>query len=72
MTRLTLTVAGMDCTGCEQRIATVLGRLDGVGAVDADHAAGTVVVDFDPGEVDEATISARLADAGYETVGASR
>lgn len=68
MKRLNMTVSGMSCTGCEQRIATVLGRLDGVAHVEADHQAGTVAVDYDAATVDEATIARRLADAGYERV----
>lgn len=67
MSHLSLTVTGMSCTGCEQRISTVLGRLDGVHCVDADHRAGTVVVDFDADALDETVITGRLADAGYET-----
>lgn len=67
MTELSLTVTGMSCTGCEQRIATVLGRIDGVRAVQADHAAGTVAVDYDPTVADPAVLRRRLADAGYET-----
>ena len=69
MNRLSLAVSGMTCTGCEQRIAAALGRLDGIGHVEADHVAGTVVVDYDPAAVDEVAISRRLADAGYETAG---
>lgn len=68
MERLSLQVAGMSCTGCEARIATALGRLDGVGHVEADHRAGTVVVDYDAAAVDEGAITRRLGDAGYETV----
>lgn len=67
MNRLQMTVSGMSCTGCEQRIANVLGRLNGVTQVEADHRAGTVVVDYHADTVDEAEISGRLADAGYET-----
>lgn len=66
MTPLCLTVTGMSCTGCEQRIAIVLGRLDGVGTVEADHQGGTVRVDYDPSLVTPDTITDRLADAGYE------
>ncbi len=69
MTRLSLTVSGMSCTGCEQRIAAVLGRLEGIALVEADHRAGTVVVDYDPASVDQAAITRRLDDAGYETTG---
>lgn len=67
MDRLELRVR-MSCTGCEQRIAAVLGRVDGVAEVEADHRAGTVIVDYDAAAVDEATISGRLGDAGYEPV----
>ncbi len=36
----------MDCGACERRLQTVLGRLDGVGAVEADHITGRVRVRF--------------------------
>lgn len=68
MNRLQMTVIGMSCTGCEQRTAAVLGRLDGVRQVAADHRVGTVVVDYDDDTIDEASIGRRLADAGYERV----
>lgn len=66
MKPLSLNVNGMTCTGCEQRIATVLGRLDGVGTVEADHRDGMIRLDYDPSLVAPETITARLADAGYE------
>ena len=66
MTPLSLTVTGMSCTGCEQRIATVLRRLDGVGTLEADHREGTIRLDYDPSVVTPETITGRLADAGYE------
>lgn len=49
-----------------QRVSTVLGRLDGISGVQANHRAGTVSVDYDPAAVDETTIAAGLAEAGYE------
>lgn len=69
MSRLLLSVSGMSCTGCESRIATVLGRIHGVRHVDADHQAGAVVVDFDAAEAPEVAIRQRLSDAGYEITG---
>ncbi len=42
METLVLQVDGMSCTGCEQRISTVLRRVDGVREVVADHATGRV------------------------------
>lgn len=66
MNRLALTVTGMSCTGCEQRVSAVLGRLEGVSRAEADHLTGTLLVDFDGATIDEARIMRRLADAGYE------
>lgn len=66
MTPLSLTVTGMSCTGCEQRIAIVLGRLEGVGRVEADHQDSTVRLRYDPSLINPETITARLAEAGYE------
>jgi copper chaperone CopZ len=66
-------VAGMDCGTCERRLQTVLGRLDGVGGVDADHAAGVVRVRFDPARVTSEALArqaaARIADAGFTVTG---
>jgi len=38
----TMQVAGMHCGGCERRISAALAHLDGVVAVQADHATGQV------------------------------
>ena len=69
METLSLTVTGMSCDGCEQRIDAVLGRLDGVGRVAADHRSGTVSVEHDPDLVAVDVIERRLAHAGYELAG---
>ena len=69
METLSLTVTGMSCSGCEQRIDAVLGRLDGVGRVAADHRNGTVSVEHDPDLVAVDVIERRLTDAGYELAG---
>lgn len=69
METLSLTVTGMSCSGCEQRIDAVLGRLDGVGRVAADHRNGTVSVEHDPTVVAADVIERRLSDAGYELAG---
>ena len=67
--QLLLQVAGMTCTGCEGRVANVLGRLDGVRNTTADHQAGEVRVLFDPEQTSAETISAAIAGAGYEVSG---
>ena len=70
---MTWRVDGMDCGACERRLRTVLGRLDGVGQVDADHAARRVSVRFDPSRVviDElaADVAERIERAGFTVIG---
>lgn len=63
-----LWVRGMSCTGCEQRLAKALGRLEGVGAVTADHTSGHVRLRLDPALVDGRTLAERIETAGYELV----
>ena len=68
-----LQVQGMDCGACERRLRTVLGRLDGVGQVEADHVTGRVRVRFDPSRVGaEALASAatkQIEQAGFTVTG---
>lgn len=70
---VTLQVAGMDCGACERRLQTVLGRLDGVGDVAADHTTGLVRVRFDPSQVGASALTAaaceRIEQAGFTVTG---
>ena len=70
---LALQVGGMDCEACERRLHTVLGRLDGVAAVDADHASGRVEVRFDPSRVSAEALrraaAERIEQAGFTVTG---
>lgn len=70
---VTLRVEGMDCGACERRLAIVLGRLDGVGHVDADHASGTVRMRFDAaytsGEALARQAVERIEAAGFTVPG---
>lgn len=67
--QLSLQVGGMTCTGCEGRVANVLGRLEGVRNTSADHQAGEVRVLFDPEQVSADAIGAAIAGAGYQVGG---
>lgn len=69
MARVVLQVKGMSCTGCEQRIGTVLGRVDGVRTVEADHACGRVRVRFAPERTGREVLAERIESLGYEVVG---
>lgn len=48
METVVLRVEGMSCTGCGQRIGTVLRRIDGVREVTADHVSGRVEIRIGP------------------------
>lgn len=62
---ITVQVAGMSCSGCEQRLGKALGRLDGVREVRADHRTGRVQVRFDPAVTDRGVLAEQVATAGY-------
>lgn len=68
-----LQVGGMDCGACERRLQIVLGRLDGVGGVEADHATGRVAVRFDPSRVSAEVLgqaaAERIEQAGFTVTG---
>lgn len=68
MTRTELTVKGMTCGGCEQRVAQVLTSLEGVRSANADRKAERVLVEHDPARADEQALRARVIEAGYEVV----
>lgn len=58
-------MSGIHCVGCEQRIQTVLGRVEGVRRVRADHRAQTVTVAYDLRRLDGQQVAAELARIGY-------
>ncbi|MPZ63822.1 MAG: copper chaperone [Propionibacteriales bacterium] len=68
METVVLQVDGMSCTGCEQRIGTVLRRAEGVRGVVADHVCGRVEVRIGPELVDRAELAERIEAAGYRVV----
>ena len=61
-------VSGMACRGCEQRISSVLRRVEGVREVSADHRTGVVRVRVGPELVDRAVLAPRLGAAGYPVI----
>jgi copper chaperone len=66
MTTQTLSVPDISCDHCRRTIESVLGRLPGVQATAVDVAARTVRVTYDETALDQATISATLAEEGYD------
>lgn len=68
MKTLVLQVDGMTCTGCEQRIGTVLRRVEGVREVAADRTTGRVEVRVGLELTDPAVLAERITAAGYAVV----
>ncbi len=68
MEKLALSVKGMSCNGCEQRVETSLARLEGVARASADHTTETVEVVLDPARTSEAEVRKRIEFAGFEVV----
>ncbi len=68
METVVLQVQGMSCSGCEQRIGKVLGRVDGVRGVVADHECGRVEIRIGPELADRSVLAERIEAAGYEVV----
>ena len=65
MKELVLNVKGMMCGGCENRVKNVLGEIEGVKSVTADHTTGKVVVTYE-NEISKEAISNAIEDIGYE------
>lgn len=61
----------MTCEGCEERVETLLGDMQGVRKVRAQARKQRVEVLFDPTQVDSTSIADRLREAGYETKAAT-
>jgi copper chaperone len=65
MDELVLTVTGMDCEACEERLKRSLGKVAGVRRVSADHAADQVRIVLDQ-DGSEAEVRAGIIAAGFE------
>lgn len=68
MKEITLKVTGMMCGGCENRVKSAVGNIDGVENVTADHTTGKVVITSND-NVTEEVIKEAIEDIGYEVVG---
>lgn len=68
MRRASYTVGDIHCTSCEMTIRTLVGEVDGVAEVEADHQSNQVVVTYDESKIDDVGIRSSLADAGFAPV----
>jgi copper chaperone len=63
--RQTITVAGMNCTGCEQKVTNALTTIEGVRRAEADQEIGEVEVVVDD-DIEEDVLTGVIHDAGYD------
>lgn len=66
MEKITLKVDGMHCTSCEMLIKDALEDLEGVSDVEAAHAAGTVLVEFDGSKADPEEFKKLIRAEGFK------
>lgn len=62
-------VAGMDCPECARAVEHVTARLEGIGSVAVDLAAGTVSLEYDARRVASGSIRRRIEAMGYRVQG---
>lgn len=62
---LDVSVGGMDCPSCVDRISTSLKRVPGVTDVSVNFGAGKVRIAYDPRQVDQTTLQTQITALGY-------
>ena len=67
MDEIVLSVEGMHCSGCENRIKSVVGGIEGVSEVSADYVSGRVAVRVN-GDVDVNEIKNRIEELDFRVV----
>ena len=59
-------VQGMTCGGCERSVQNALTSHKGVVAAKADRVSGTVAVEFDPAQIQQAALAKAITAAGFQ------
>jgi copper chaperone len=64
MSKVSITVAGMNCGHCVSSVREEVGSIPGVTAVDVDLASGTVTIDSER-QVEADALKIAVEEAGY-------
>jgi Cu+-exporting ATPase len=64
--RLSITVLGMECASCVQRIEQTVSAIPGVARAQANLAAEALIVEYSPGQVALSKIIAAVESQGYQ------
>ena len=62
-------VGHINCAGCKRTIRTLLGEVNGIEQVSADHRTHTVAVTYDTQRVSRKAVVDQLTDIGYAPKG---
>ncbi|MBU8908021.1 heavy metal translocating P-type ATPase [Desertibacillus haloalkaliphilus] len=65
--KLLLSIQGMTCSSCVNRVEKVISKLDGVRSVNVNLAANQAQVEIQDGSLDPQTIITAVEELGYET-----
>jgi len=68
MQHIELTVDGMTCTGCSNRLQRVLEATDGVQAAHIVLETKQVTVEYNPARIGIAALHAAISDAGFKVM----
>jgi copper chaperone CopZ len=63
--KVTVSVHGMTCGGCENAVKRAVSALPGIVEVSASHKDNQVVVTFDPALTSQTVIEGRIDALGY-------
>ncbi len=64
--KLSLTVLGMKCGGCEAHLKSTLLAVDGVLSVEATHQQNKVDIEFETANITPAQLHTAIMAAGYQ------
>lgn len=67
MKELELKVEGMHCSGCENRIKNVIGSIDGVKEVEANHETGIVRI-ISKKDIDKSEVKNKIENLDFKVV----
>lgn len=67
MKELELKVEGMHCVGCENRIKNVVGNIDGVKEVKANHETGIVRI-ISKKDIDKSEVKNKIENLDFKVV----
>jgi copper chaperone CopZ len=64
-----VSITGMTCSGCEQKIQTSVAKIEGIKSVVASAVSGKAIVEFNPDGADTAMIRKAITESGYGVTG---